>query len=122
MPLVFTPPIAIVENPPVVETVEDKINNYAKLYNADAKLALRIAKAESGLNPEAYNPEWHYNAQGEKICQGSFGIYQVSCVHYDGDDKDLLDPDINIRLAFQLQKEQGWDIWGAYSNKSYLKH
>lgn len=72
-----------------------------------------IAVAESGLNPKAYNPEWHYDQYGNKVCQGSFGIFQISCSNYAGNPKDLFDPVINIKLAIKVLKEQSVRAWGV---------
>ena len=72
-----------------------------------------IAVAESGLNPKAYNPEWHYDNKGNKVCQGSFGLFQVACSNYSGNPKDLFDPEINIQLAKKILGSQGVFAWGV---------
>ena len=76
-------------------------------------IMLEVAIAESMLNPKAYNPEWHYDSKGNKICQGSYGLFQVACVNYKGDPKDLFDPVINIQVAKEVLKSQGIFAWGV---------
>ena len=69
-----------------------------------------IAKAESHLVPTAYNPEWH------RGCQGSYGLFQVACVNYNGDPTDLYDIDLNIQIAKKVYEEQGLKAWGVCSD------
>ena len=76
-------------------------------------VAYSVLIAESGGNPEAENPEWHY-IKGKPFCKGSFGLFQLSCLH--GKTEDLLNPRKNIELAFKLWKESGWRIWGVCTN------
>lgn len=90
------------------EAVAQIIQKKAEENGLNYKTAIAVAKAESGLNPQAYNPEWHYNAQGEKICQGSYGLFQVSCIHYKEDPTKLYDIDFNIEMAIKIQKASGW--------------
>ena len=71
-----------------------------KTWNAD--LMYRIMKCESSLNPRAHNPEWH------KGCQGSYGLFQVACVHgY----SNLYDPESNIEAAYRVWQKQGYWAW-----------
>jgi hypothetical protein len=80
-------------------------------------LMLLVAIAESELDPTAYNPEWHYDRNGNKICQGSYGLFQIACVNYSGDPKDLYDPELNIKLAKIILKSQGINAWGVCKTK-----
>lgn len=72
-----------------------------------------IAKCESGLKPHAYNPEWHRNRQGEPVCQGSYGLFQIGCVNYKGDPKDLYDIQTNLQYARKIYDTQGLRAWGV---------
>lgn len=93
--------------------VEPPINDFrANL----TPLFMNIAIAESGLNPKAYNPEWHYK-NGEKYCQGSYGLLQIACINYDGDPKDLYNPEVNIEVANRILSEQGVFAWGVCHGK-----
>ncbi len=103
-PMVFaqnaSAPVYEAEEP---KTVEEMI---VETFGDDAELALKVAKAESGLNPTAVNPEPH------RGCRGSYGVFQIACVHTD-DTQKLLEPEENIRLAYALYSEQGWRPWGV---------
>jgi hypothetical protein len=82
-------------------------------YEWDWDIANAVLKAESGGNPNAYNPEWH------KGCQGSFGLWQIACVHigkYGLTRENIFDPEVNTEVAYKLWQEYGWEIWGAYSS------
>lgn len=78
---------------------------------------IEIAKAESQLKENAYNPEWHYNSKGEKVCQGSYGLFQVACVHYKENPEALHDIDLNIEMAEKIYKSQGFKAWGVCRKK-----
>lgn len=97
-------------------TEENIIEAIRKAFPEDPDTAVAIMMAEGNLNPKAYNPEWH------KSCQGSFGLFQIACVHYNGDLDDLKDIELNIKIAHEIFKEQGWKPWGAYRNGSYKKY
>ena len=71
---------------------------------------ISIAKAESGLRPEAYNPEWHYDTKRNPICQGSFGLLQVACIHFENYEGNF-DVDTNIQLAKKIYEESGTKPW-----------
>lgn len=96
------------------EEREPTIEEMIAQYDWDYDKALAVAKAESNLNPDAYNPEWH------KGCQGSIGVFQIACLH--DDNEKLYNAEYNIQRAYEIWKEQGWQPWGAYTNKSYLTY
>jgi hypothetical protein len=87
----------------IERSVEDKIR---LAFPDNAELMIRIAKAESGLNVNAYNPEWH------RGCQGSYGLFQIGCVNYSGNSQDLFDVDLNIEIAQKVLASQGLNAWG----------
>lgn len=89
----------------------------------NAALAVAVAKSESGkqLNPQAYNPEWHYDANGNKVCQGSYGIMQIACVHVE-DPERLYDPGYNLQVARRIYEADGWYPWGGYTSGGYKRH
>lgn len=85
------------------------------------KTALAIANAESRLNPKAYNPEWHYDKYGNPICQGSYGIMQVACIHVKDPNK-LFDVRYNLEVASKIyNNSNSWLPWGAFTNGNYKK-
>ena len=79
--------------------------------------AVAIAKAESGakLKIDAYNPEAH------KGCNGSYGVFQIACVHHRASE-DLFDPAVNIKKARKIYLKEGWKPWGAYTSGGYKKY
>lgn len=89
--------------------------------------AVAIAMAESTLQPMAYNPEAHKDSQGNVICTGSIGVMQVACVHVK-DKMTLHDVEINLATSRRIYEEaekrtgDGFNPWGAYTDKRYLKY
>ena len=82
----------------------------------DCKIALSIAKAESNLNCNAFN----INTNGSV----DLGIFQLNSVHLKKGGEwtlaNMSDCEKNVDLAYQLWTEQGWHVWSAFLNGSYL--
>lgn len=122
-----TPPVAS-STPIIIEVridwttarIEQEIR---ATFPEDPDVAVAVAKAESGhlLKPTAYNPEWHRTKSGVGICQGSFGVMQVGCIHMKRDPEALYDIHTNLEVARKLYEAEGWKPWGGYTNGSYLK-
>ena len=72
--------------------------------------------AESRLNPDAVNAK-----DSHKGCKGSYGIFQIGCIHED-DPRVLFDVEYNIKRAREIYEANGWAPWGAYTNKSYIAY
>lgn len=87
-----------------------------ELFEEDAPLMERIANKESSMNGYAYNPEWHEMSNGQK-CQGSYGLFQIACVNYDGKYSDLYDTETNIKVAKKILERQGVEAWGVCNTK-----
>lgn len=83
--------------------------------NKDITIAIKIAKAESGMNPMALG----------KNTNGTFdvGLLQINDVHNKRISRqDRLDFEKNIRFAYQLRKEQGnWNAWSTCHSKVNCK-
>lgn len=67
-----------------------------------------IARAESGLKEDAYNPESH------RGCNGSYSLFQVACIHYEqrgiyGEER--FNPETNIQIAVELYQKHGYQPW-----------
>jgi len=97
-------------------------------YNAgfrgnDLLTAVAIAKAESGGNPNAYNPE---TAAGTAAGSGSRGLWQIyGSAHPQYNNTGAFDPQTNANAAFQVYKEAGgrftpWSTFNIGSFKQYL--
>lgn len=97
-------------------------------FPGDHKTALAVAAGESEYNSRAYNPEWHYDKNGNKVCQGSYGLMQVACSHHIEDPEALYNPEFNVRVAFKIYQDakqrrgNGWLPWGAYTDGRYLAY
>jgi len=94
-------------------------------YDWPADVALEICRKESEGYAEAINPEVHKDRQGNVICTSSRGLMQMACIHVIGSEytlEDLLDPEVNIAIAYKLWKsktEEGKDgfcPWSTYSS------
>ena len=103
-------PLQSLSEYPTSEEIKLAINFISDKYGWKT-LAYSVLIAESGGNPKAENPEWHYDIYGNPICQGSFGLFQLACIH--GLKEDLLNPVKNIEIAYALWKERSWFPWGV---------
>jgi len=82
----------------------------------NTNVAYAVMMAESHGNPNNIN--WRdYHRYGN--CWGSFGLFQLAC--FRGTQEQLLDPETNIQMAYELWKREGWRPWGAYTNNSYKR-
>lgn len=96
----------------ISNSIESKIT---ATFGKDAKVAIAVAKAESGLNCNAVN----HNKNGSK----DFSLFQINEVHrakYAG--RNIMDCDVNLDVAYQIYKAQGWTPWVAYKNGAYKKY
>lgn len=77
-------------------------------YDWNVELALEVCENESGGKREAYNGEYHDDAD----CYGSVGLFQIACVH--GFTKEeMFVPEANIEYAYTLYQRRGWQPWGV---------
>lgn len=104
------------EEPHITVTVKfiPSPEELVKQYDWDHDTAMAVMMAESGGNPDAYNPEAHNG------CNGSVGLFQIACVH--DDKKKLFDPEYNVQRAYEIWSEQNWEPWGAYIDGRYLAY
>jgi len=72
--------------------------------------------AESRLDPNALNSK-----DSHKGCIGSYGIFQIGCLHEDNPEV-LFDAEYNVKRARQIYDEGGWQPWGAYTDGNYLAY
>jgi hypothetical protein len=108
-------PIVVIDYP---EEVDTDIEKYIceKFGLMDCKMALAVAKAESGMNCNAVN----INSNGT----ADLSIFQLNTTHLKKGGEwtlaNMSDCYKNVDLAHQLWTEQGWNPWVAYLNGSYL--
>lgn len=81
-----------------------------------ADIAVAVAMAESGLYPRALNAKDSHSG-----CKGSYGIFQIGCLHEDNP-QVLYDVEYNIKRAREIYDQNGWQPWGAYTSGKYLKY
>ena len=75
-----------------------------------------IAMAESGGNPNAYNPTDNNGTQS------SWGLWQISNGTHASVSPTWNDPLTNAQLAVQKFKTQGLSAWGTYTSGAYLNY
>lgn len=85
----------------------------ADVFGAESRIALAVAKAESGLNPKAINR----NRDGSR----DMGIFQINDRH-GWSDEERLDWRTNIRIAKELYDSRGWNEWAVYNNGTYRNY
>lgn len=87
----------------------------------DLVTAVAIALAESGGNPNAYNPE---TAAGTPEGQGSYGLWQIYLkAHPEFAATDLYDPDLNAEAAFSIYNAAGgFSPWSTYNSGAYQSY
>jgi len=121
-------PVAEVVLIEVVYDLAGKIAAIREMFPEMPNTAVAVAISESGtlLNTGAYNPEAHRNSRGEVICNGSFGVMQIGCVHH-ANYSELEDFKFNLKVARRIYDDSlkrtgnGWLPWGGYTNGSYKK-
>ncbi len=107
-------PIVVIDYP---EEVDTDIEKYIcqKFGLMDCKMALAIAKAESGLKCDAIG----INADSADI-----GVFQLNTAHLKRGGNWTLanmgDCYRNVDLAYELWKEQGFSPWVAFNTGAYL--
>jgi Lysozyme like domain len=99
------------------------IPGYAKaagFTGADLAIAVAVALAESGGNPNAYNPE---TAAGTPQDMGSYGLWQIYLnAHPEFAGQNLLDPQTNANAAFSVYQAAGnsFKPWTTFKTGAYL--
>jgi lysozyme-like protein len=88
----------------------------------DVKIAVAVARAESGGNPQAHNAT---------PPDDSYGLWQINMLGALGPDRrrrynlksnsSLYDPATNARVAYGIWKGSGWKAWTTYTRGTYKK-
>lgn len=84
----------------------------------DLLTAVAVALAESGGNPQAYNPE---SAAGAPQGQGSFGLWQIYLkAHPQFSGANLFDPGTNAAAAYSIYSSAGgFSPWSTFTSGAY---
>jgi hypothetical protein len=115
-------PVYIKSTPLGAKLPEKSYMELIRQYEWDSNVAYAVMMAESSGIADKINPHDYHRRAG---CYGSYGLFQMGCIHFGhyGLTKDnWSDPETNVKAAYLLWKERWWNEWGAYRNKSYLKH
>lgn len=78
-----------------------------------AELLIAIAKAESGMNPNAIN----VNRNGTV----DRGVFQINSIHKSLSNEDAFNFKKNIDFAIKMMQRQGFTPWVAYNTGAYKK-
>lgn len=89
----------------------------------DLNIAVSIALAESGGNPNVYNPETAA-AGGTPQGEGSYGLWQIYLKdHPEYASDNLYDPQTNANDAYEVySKAGGFSPWATYNSGEYQAH
>lgn len=86
----------------------DSYRGMVAQYDWDVNTMMRIMNAESSCIPTKHN-----HADNHRVCLGSYGLFQVGCVHgYSM--AHLESPANNIAAAYKIFKSQGYTAWTTY--------
>lgn len=115
----------VYENKPITQdvvviekklTIEDKIE---AVFGSDARIALAIAKSESGLKNVKGDQHIEFIQDG-KVMGHSCGLFQVRVLEGRPNCEELMDEDTNIAYAKKIFDKVGWSAWSNYKNGKYI--
>ena len=100
-----------------------------KVFHEEPKIALAVAKGESGLKVDAKGWNCRYGkkstsckvADRGKAWSVDCGLYQINVIAKECPEH-LLNPDENIQVARKMYEARKWSPWVAFNNKQYLNH
>lgn len=84
----------------------------------DSATAIAIARCESGLKPDAYNPK-NYNGSVDR------GLFQINSTHdtrMDALGLDPWNPEHNAQFARLLYEESLWQPWVCHNKGMHLAY
>jgi len=100
---------------PVDLVTEPEKYIYEKFGIENYKIAIAIARAESGMREDAIN----INSNGTI----DLGIFQINSVHFKKDIcalKNVVTYKGNIDCAYEIYKDSSWNPWVAFTNGSFI--
>lgn len=90
-------------------------------YDWDTKIATAIMKAESSCNAESKgDTDLTYHEDGRDYGY-SVGVFQVRILP-GREGCDSFNVGINVKCAYDVYKESGWEAWSMYTNGSYRRY
>ena len=110
-------PVNPPETPVVLSPCDMVRNEIAKHSDWNVETMSAIAEAENrSCDPTRHNLS---QAENHKVCVGSYGVLQVGCVHYNGEDVNSLS--VNVAIAHRVWQQQGYNAWTQYKNGEYKR-
>lgn len=89
---------------------KSKVANEIRKYDWNHDFAIRVAKCESGLRPNAHN----YNPATGDDSWGVFQINRYGRLKYGRPEPDkLVNYKFNIKYAYEMYCSQGWKPWSC---------
>jgi len=98
------------------KSTEDKIR---ETFGENWKIALAIAKSESGLRPVKGDQNIEFIQDGQ-VMGHSCGIFQIRVLKGRPNCEALMDEDTNIAYAKRIYDRVGFTAWSNYKNGRYL--
>jgi len=105
--------IGEIPEPKDLETNAEKYI-FEKFGIEDYKIAISIAKAESGLREDAININTNSTID--------VGIFQINSIHFKKEFctlKDVATMKGNVDCAYEIYKQQGWSPWVVWNTGSF---
>lgn len=109
--------VKVVEQVPEPQDLQTDVEKY--IYQVfgieDYKVALAVAKSESGLREDAIN----INDNGTI----DVGTFQINSVHFKQEGcslKEVATMKGNVDCAYKLYKQSGWNPWVAFNKGSFI--
>src|SRR6267142_35793 len=95
-------------------------------FGSDASIAAAVALAESGGDPDAYNPEKNAAIGYEDAPdgEGSYGLWQIYLHrHPEFSGQNLYDPQVNANAAYKVYSDAGgFKPWSTYKSGKYQEY
>lgn len=113
---VVTPPASVKLVKPPAGSKSAIARMIRQAFGADGNLMVAICLAESGMRPEVSVVDSN-GVQSTGLFQINDGVWKT-----EEQINELRDPAHNVQRALGKYRSQGLRAWGAYTNKSYLKH
>lgn len=114
-PVATSPSQSASTSAPVQVAYNGSIEALIRSYDWNDEVALAVARCESGLNPGAIGDNYPING----LHLPSYGVFQIRGFADRGTPAQLLDPEYNVRFAYDMYRSQGWQPWTCATKLGY---
>jgi hypothetical protein len=83
-------------------------------YDWDINIAQAVMRAESSGNEKAIG-DTH-------LSKPSIGLFQISQIYHNYPTEQLMNPEENVRIAYEIYKKGGWGRWTTYREGHHIKY